>query len=251
MPDPQKVVLQLIAVEKTYRPAHRPLVAALSGVDLCLQAGDLQVIAGPSGSGKSTLLLCAGGLLHPSAGQVLVQETDLYGLSAEQRSQWRARHIGFVFQQFHLIPFLDIYDNILVGALPAGAGSELRQRAEMLIERFGLQKRCRHPVTELSVGERQRVALARALLFQPALLLADEPTGNLDEQNAGIVLQALQDFAAQGGAVLLVTHNQQLENSRTRYLVNGSFAPAPATRSHFSLQSGDAGEPEKPADGSV
>ncbi len=227
MPDPRKIVLQLLGVEKTYRPKRRPAVAALAGVDLCLRAGDLQVIAGPSGSGKSTLLLCAGGLLHPSAGQILVRGADLYGLSGEQRSQWRARHVGFVFQQFHLIPFLDIYDNILVGALPGGAGPELRKQAEMLIERFGLQDRCRHPVTELSVGERQRVALARALLFQPALLLADEPTGNLDKHNASIVLQALQDFATQGGAVLLVTHNQQLENSRTMYLVNGRFAPTP------------------------
>jgi ABC-type lipoprotein export system ATPase subunit len=228
MPDSRTAVLELIGVEKTYCPAGRAAVSALSGVDLCLQSGDLQVIAGPSGSGKSTLLLCAGGLLHPSSGQILVQGTDLYGLSSEQRSQWRARHIGFVFQQFHLIPFLDIYDNILVGALPGGAVPALRSRAEMLVERFGLLDRCRHPVTELSVGERQRVALARALLFQPALLLADEPTGNLDDENAGVVLQALQDFSAEGGAVLLVTHNRQLVNPHTRHLINGRFAAAPA-----------------------
>lgn len=221
----KETILELAQVSKTYRPANREPVAALSEVSLRLEAGDLQIIAGPSGSGKSTLLLCAGGLLHPTSGQVLVQGTELYGLDREQRAHWRSRRIGFVFQQFHLIPFLNIQENILVGALPGGASASLRNRADQLIEQFGLTERRRHPITELSVGERQRVALARALLFQPVLLLADEPTGNLDEANANIVLQALQEFATQGGAVLLVTHNRQLENTKTMHLVKGKFLP--------------------------
>lgn len=219
----KEAILELVQVSKTYRPANREPVAALSDVSLRLEAGDLQIIAGPSGSGKSTLLLCAGGLMHPSSGQVLVQGTDIYGLDREQRSHWRSRRIGFVFQQFHLIPFLNIQDNILVGALPGGAPASMRDRADQLIEQFGLTERRSHPITELSVGERQRVALARALLFQPVLLLADEPTGNLDEDNARVVLKALEDFANQGGAVLLVTHNRQLENAKTLRLVKGKF----------------------------
>lgn len=219
----QEAILELKQLSKTYRPAKREPVLALSDISLRLFAGDLQVIAGPSGSGKSTLLLCAGGLMHPSSGQVRIQGSDLYALDREERSQWRSQRIGFVFQQFHLIPFLNIQENILVGSLPGGASAELKARAEQLIEQFGLTERRRHPIGELSVGERQRVALARALLFRPVLLLADEPTGNLDSDNAAIVLQALEDFAAQGGAVLLVTHNRQLENARTLRLVKGRF----------------------------
>ncbi len=219
----QKWVLELSEVSKVYSPARRPSVTALAGVDLRLLPGDLRVICGPSGSGKSTLLLCAGGLLRPSLGKVLLQGIDLYSLNAAERAECRARRIGFVFQQFHLIPFLDIKANILVGALPGGPDAALRQRADWLIERFGLQERVKHPVSELSVGERQRVALARGLLFKPPLLLADEPTGNLDEANANIVMQALQEFAEAGGSVLLVTHNRQLENAETLRLVKGQF----------------------------
>ncbi|MDD3695265.1 MAG: ABC transporter ATP-binding protein [Lentisphaeria bacterium] len=218
-----ETILRLSALSKTYTPAGRAPVEALSAVDLELRRGDMQVITGPSGSGKSTLLLCAGALMRPSSGQVIMQGSDLYELGSEERAEWRAKHIGFVFQQFHLIPFLDISDNILVATLPGGASTEQRQRAEMLIERFGLVERRGNPVAELSVGERQRVALARALLMQPALLLADEPTGNLDEDNAAIVLQAMRDFSEQGGAVLLVTHNKQLENPRSKRLHKGHF----------------------------
>ena len=199
-------------------------MAALIDMDLEVSAGQLQVIAGPSGSGKSTLLLCAGGLLRPDSGTVSIQGTDLYALNDERRSQYRARKIGFVFQQFHLIPFLSVFDNILAGSLSGERSiNELRKRAAELIERLGLSERSQHPAVELSSGERQRAALARALLFEPSLLLADEPTGNLDSENTKTVMSTLNEFAAQGGAVLLVTHNQQLENEGTKYLVSGQF----------------------------
>ncbi len=223
MPEKMELVLQLSQVTKVYRPVHRPAVTALAGVDLKLHCGELRVIAGPSGSGKSTLLMCAGGLLHPSSGQILLQGTDLYALNSEQRSRCCARRIGFVFQQFHLIPFLNILENILVGTLSGGGGSDLTRQAEMLLEQFGLSERRQHPVSELSVGERQRVALARALLFQPVLLLADEPTGNLDVDNSELVMRALREYANFGGAVLLVTHNRQLEDGHTLRLVKGAF----------------------------
>ncbi len=225
MPEERELILHLERVIKRYRPAGRPEVIAVAGVDLRLRAGELRVLAGPSGSGKSTLLLCAGGLLQPSAGRVWLQGKDIYSLDSEPRSRWCARRVGFVFQQFHLVPFLNIVENILLGTLSGGEKKEnLQQRAEMLLEKFSLSSRRGHPVSELSVGERQRVALARALLFKPALLLADEPTGNLDAGNAEIVLQTLRDYASEGGAVLLVTHNRQLEDAQTLHLVNGALS---------------------------
>jgi ABC-type lipoprotein export system ATPase subunit len=127
-------------------------------------------------------------------------------MSADQRAGFRAQHLGFVFQQFHLVPFLSVLDNVLAPAL-AAAVPDARERAEELVAHFGLQSRRQHVPAELSTGERQRTALARALLNRPKLLLADEPTGNLDRENAGIVLEHLVRFSRAGGAVLLVSHD--------------------------------------------
>ena len=136
---------------------------------------------------------------------------DLYSLSVENRARIRAAHIGFVFQQFHLIPYLNVQDNVLAASLGLHAKKEdrhtVRERAVELVERFGLSDRAHHLPAELSTGERQRVALARAVLNRPKLLLADEPTGNLDEANSQVVLEHLQEFTAGNGAVLLVTHD--------------------------------------------
>ena len=137
---------------------------------------------------------------------------DLLSLSTENRASVRAAHIGFVFQQFHLVPYLNVLDNVSVASLglrPGSAedGGSVETRALELIDRFGLRDRIQHLPSELSTGERQRVALARALLNRPKLLLADEPTGNLDEDNSRVVLDHLQEFAAADGAVLLVTHD--------------------------------------------
>jgi putative ABC transport system ATP-binding protein len=182
-------------------------VAALDGIALQLAPGDFVAIEGPSGSGKSTLLLALGGLLAPTSGCVTFEDRDIYrDLSPGQRALWRARHVGFVFQQFHLIPYLSVLDNVLAPtlALPlAGA----RQRAVELLARFGLADRAEHVPATLSIGEQQRAALARALLHQPQFLLCDEPTGNLDRENAQVVLDYLVEFHRHGGAVLLVTHH--------------------------------------------
>lgn len=186
---------------------HGPtgLVRAVGGLSIDVRAGEFVAVQGASGCGKTTLLLAAGGLLRPDEGRVTIEGQDLYALSAEQRAQFRAAHIGFVFQQFHLLPYLNVMDNILTPSL-ALRRSDGRQRANELIERFGLGGRARHVPAQLSTGERQRVAMARAMLNRPKLLLADEPTGNLDEQNASVVLDELSRFAHDGGAVLLVTH---------------------------------------------
>jgi putative ABC transport system ATP-binding protein len=158
------------------------------------------------GCGKTTLLLTAGALLHPNSGRVLVNGQDPYALSPGQRARFRAVNVGFVFQQFHLVPYLDVLDNILAPALALGENGGARAHALGLAARFGLAERLHHVPAALSTGERQRVALARALLNNPKLLLADEPTGNLDEQNRQAVLGCLAEFARAGGAVLLVTH---------------------------------------------
>ena len=135
-----------------------------------------------------------------------IDGTDPYSLSGEQRARFRAEQIGFVFQQFHLVPYLNVLDNVMAPALVTGETSA-RERAGILVERFGLADRLGHRPGQLSTGERQRVALARALLNEPRVILADEPTGNLDGDNSEQVLQALKTFADEGGAVLLVTHD--------------------------------------------
>ena len=183
-------------------------VLAVNGVSLALDAGDFVAVQGPSGCGKSTLLLLAGGLLAPDSGSVHIAGENPYALPPDARSTFRAANIGFVFQQFHLVPYLSVLDNVLAPSIAArSAGAD--QRARDLIERFGLTPRIQHVPGELSSGERQRTALARALLNHPKVLLADEPTGNLDAENAAEVLKHLREFASSGGAVLLVTHDTQ------------------------------------------
>lgn len=201
-------LLELTQVTKTYRTGQPGEVPALTGVSLALAAGEFVAVQGPSGCGKTTLLLIAGGLLAPTDGRVRLKQEDPYAMSADQRAGFRARHLGFVFQQFHLVPYLSVLDNVLAPAL-AAAVPDARDRAEELVAHFGLQSRRLHVPGELSTGERQRTALARALLNRPSLLLADEPTGNLDRENAGVVLKHLVEFARAGGAVLLVSHDEQ------------------------------------------
>jgi putative ABC transport system ATP-binding protein len=179
---------------------------------------ELVAVQGPSGSGKTTLLLMAGGLLRPSEGTILVDGQDPYSLAAKQRSTLRAEKIGFVFQQFHLIPYLTVQDNILA---PSGACPRLdaRTRVMDLMCHFKLEHRINHVPAQLSTGERQRTALARALLNRPGILLADEPTGNLDDRSAEIVLNHLHEFAADGGAVLLVSHDMRVAKYASRTLL--------------------------------
>jgi len=216
------MILQLHSVGKTYRSPGGQ-VEALRDVSLELACGDFVAIEGRSGSGKSTLLLAAGGLLEPEDGQVSVDGRDLFAMSADQRARFRAAHIGFVFQQFYLVPYLNVLENVLTATLGVDAVSNgnVTTRARDLIGRLNLQSRIRHRPGQLSTGERQRTALARALLNRPRLLLADEPTGNLDAQNAENVLEHLRAFAADGGAVLLVTHDQQAARfARTCYTMS-------------------------------
>ena len=199
------MLISLDHITKTYTGDTGPIVA-VDDVNVSVEAGEFVAVVGPSGCGKTTLLLVAGGLLRPDGGEVTIDGTDPYSLSGEQRARLRAERIGFVFQQFHLVPYLNVLDNVMAPALVTGETSA-RERAESLVERFGLTDRAGHRPGQLSTGERQRVALARALLNEPRVILADEPTGNLDGDNSDQVLQALKTFAEAGGAVLLVTHD--------------------------------------------
>jgi len=209
-------LLEATDLRKAYA-GRRGAVHALTGVSLTAEAGEFVVVQGPSGCGKTTLLLTVGALLMPTGGRVRVDGREPYSLSPEARARFRATTIGFVFQQFHLVPYLSARDNIAVAAL-ALPKPDVRARTEELMAHFGLTDRAHHVPAELSVGERQRVALARALLNGPKLVLADEPTGNLDGGNAETVLAHLAEFARNGGAVLLVTHDPRAGKYARRVL---------------------------------
>ena len=203
-------------------------VQALQSVTLTVHPGELVVIRGPSGCGKSTLLLTAGGLLMPSSGQTHIGDQDIYALTSNERAAFRARHIGFVFQQFHLIPYLAAIDNVLAPSM-AVPSTQAKDRAVELLTQFGLSHRIHHLPAKLSIGEQQRTALARALLNNPKLILADEPTGNLDPQNADILLNQLQAFANAGGTELLVPHDVNATSvaNRTYQMKSGLLTETP------------------------
>ena len=220
------MILSLQHASKTYTK-DGVKIHALADASLELAAGDFVAVEGPSGCGKSTLLLISGGLLAPSEGKGVVCGEDVYAMSPGARAAFRARNIGFVFQQFHLIPYLSVRENVLAAGL-AAREDHAGQRADELIERFGLAARMNHLPSELSTGERQRTALARALLHRPKLILADEPTGNLDPDNARIVLDDLAALARDGAAVLLVTHEEKAAAyaGRRVRLVEGAMVAA-------------------------
>jgi putative ABC transport system ATP-binding protein len=210
------MMIELDKVSKVYRTRGGP-VRALAGVSLEVRAGEFVAVRGPSGCGKSTLLMLIGGLGTPTSGRVIVAGEDLGRISSAARSRFRAHKVGFVFQTFHLLPYLSVLDNVLAAA--AGDVVETARRAREILERFQLGPRLRHRPGELSIGECQRVAIARALVNRPTLLLADEPTGNLDADTAAEVLGLLGEFHGQGGTVLLVTHQESAAQSAQRTIL--------------------------------
>ncbi len=211
------MLLQADHLKKQYTAQDGSTVDALRDVSIELVAGEFVAVQGPSGCGKSTLLLTIGALLEPTAGCLNIDGENPYALSPEARARFRAMNIGFVFQQFHLVPYLDVRDNILVPSL-AGESNASLDRVDELLEQFNLAERAAHPPAQLSTGERQRTAFARALLNKPRIVLADEPTGNLDRENAEIVIAHLRQFARDDGAVLLVTHDSYAADQADRSL---------------------------------
>lgn len=200
-------MLRLQAVSKIF---HRrgAAVTALQPTTLEIAAGEYVAVVGPSGSGKTTLLSVVGGMLAPTNGQVILDGHSLYELSVKERTGLRGRKIGFVFQTFNLVPYLTALENVQVPLYLAGISArEQRRRAQSVLERVGLADRVQHKPGQLSVGQQQRVALARTLANDPALILADEPTGNLDPATREQVLELFDGFHAEGRTLVMVTHD--------------------------------------------
>jgi putative ABC transport system ATP-binding protein len=220
---------ETLDVERTYSrgPLH---VRAVNGVSITIEAGEFVALEGPSGSGKTTLLQLLGALDRPTGGAVLFEGRDLGKLPDGRLAELRLRAFGFVFQQFNLIPTLTALQNVELALAPTGAdGDELRNRSAALLEEVGLADRAEHLPSQLSGGEQQRVAIARALVVEPRVILADEPTGNLDSKTGADVIELLAGLAAQHDATVIVaTHDAELAARAPRRLAmrDGSLVAA-------------------------
>jgi lipoprotein-releasing system ATP-binding protein len=226
------MALQVRDLSKEYPTRSGPL-SVLRGISFDLGAGEALAVMGPSGSGKSTLLYILGTLERPTAGSVRLNDADPFSLPEKQLADFRNRHIGFIFQDHHLLPQCTVLENVLIPTLVARDDSaKVEARARELLERVGLSGRLDHRPAELSGGERQRVAVARALIRNPALVLADEPTGNLDRHTAQAVGQLLVELHRQQGTILLVvTHSAELARlfPQRREMYDGTLHAAEGT----------------------
>jgi predicted ABC-type transport system involved in lysophospholipase L1 biosynthesis ATPase subunit len=221
-------VLEVEGISKSFAAAAGA-IEVLADVSFALAPGGRLAIMGPSGSGKSTLLAIVGALEPPTAGSVRLDGIDPFALDPAARAAFRNRRIGFVFQEYSLLPGLTALDNVVLPAVAGGAaGRDVVARAARLLDRVGLSGRSGHVPAELSGGERQRVAVARALVLAPRLVLADEPTGQLDSRNAGAVADLLVELVAEaGGMLVVVTHSEPLAArvGAVRRLVDGRLGP--------------------------
>ena len=220
-------ILRAQDLHKSYDLGRR-LIEVLHGVSLEIGEGEFLSLQGASGTGKSTLLHLLGGLDDPTSGEVFASGQSLSAMSSTRLAKWRNGEVGFVFQSYHLLPEFDALENVLLPARMAHANrAESQNRAELLLERVGLAKRMHHLPAELSGGEQQRVALARALINQPQLLLADEPTGNLDSKTGGEVLDLLCELQSEANLTMIIaTHDDKVANRahQTVQLVDGLIA---------------------------
>ena len=213
----EDIVLDVIDVRKEYPTT--PPVHALAGVSFSVRQGELVGVVGPSGSGKSTLLHLMGTLDRPTAGDIVVSGYRVSELSDRDLSSLRAHHIGFVFQQFHLLNGMSALENVADGLLYTGRSlDERRHLAEIELLRVGMGHRLDQPATKLSGGERQRVAIARAMVGSPSIILADEPTGNLDTKNSDAIVELIEEIHNNGATIVVITHNREMADEFPRVI---------------------------------
>jgi len=220
-------ILTLRNIQKSY-PSGDSIIHVLRGIDLEVNRGDFIGITGPSGSGKSTLLSIMGTLEHPDEGEIFYGDIAVKSLSDEEISELRNRKVGFIFQFYNLLPEFNALENVMLPLILRGENStKARGLAEELLDQLGLKDRFHHFPSELSGGERQRIAVARALVTDPDVILADEPTGNLDRDNADLLMDLLKSLNDKGVTIVLVTHNEELREffKRSYRLLNGKLIP--------------------------
>src|SRR6266508_735832 len=227
-------VIQAENLTRTYRMGNST-VNALRGVNLEVEAGEFVALMGASGSGKSTMMHLLGCLDTPTAGRYLLEGRDVSTLSKDERARVRNTRIGFIFQTFNLLPRLNALDNVALPLLYGQEDADAKKRAAEALERVGLMPRAQHRPNEMSGGERQRIAIARALVTNPALILADEPTGNLDSKTGAEIMRLLVDLCAEGRTILVVTHDPRVATHAGRILhmedgeiINGRSIDVPA-----------------------
>jgi putative ABC transport system ATP-binding protein len=216
-------MLKATSISRIFKRKHGT-VKALDDASLEIEDGEFVSIVGPSGSGKSTLLLALGGMSHPDKGQVLWSGHPIYDWDVTTRAKWRGTNVGFVFQSFNLVPYLTVYENVSVG-LSLGTNTPAAVEIDRLLGELELSDRKDHLPSELSVGQQQRVALARALVKKPRLLLADEPTGNLDPDTGKEVMDIIKRQHAAGTTVVMITHDPDIARmaQRTIKIVEGKI----------------------------
>lgn len=211
-----KTLIELQQVSKVYAENENKLIA-LNAIDLNVKRGEFLAVMGPSGSGKSTLLTILGAMNPPSTGKLFVDGIDVYALSAEKQADFRREYLGFVFQQFQLVPYLTALENVMLPLIITDVSNQ-EEKAALMLARVGLGKKLKHLPSELSGGEQGRVAIARAIVNEPPILLADEPTGTLDSKTGTEVLNLFEELHQDGQTIIMVTHSDHTA-ARARRLV--------------------------------